>query len=178
MIAARNGICSKCGEDGLWLASEQVLVCDGCRFVEPRAMTASKALGVLVLVVVALAFLCSTAHADVPMMGATPDAGVATPVAVQLGVPLPDGGTEDVPAPIHAGQVAPVDGVLLTTAEAAKRSAERTELRTEVADLKDALASSPAAAVPMPAWIGLAVTIAAGAYCGGHDCNPFHIGRK
>lgn len=177
MIAARNGTCSECGDEGLWLASERVLVCDGCRFVEPRAMTASKALGVLVLVVAALAFLCSTAHADVPVMGFVPDAGVATPVAMQLGVPLPDGGTEDVPAPIHAGQVAPVDGVLLTVSEAAKRAAERADLRTQNAELAANL--TKADAIPGYVWLLSCVGgVMAAGYCTAHDCNPFHLGRK
>ena len=127
-------------------------------------------MGVVLVAVLAL-FAAGTARAD------QPDARVATPVAMQLGVQLPDGGTEDVPAPIHAGQVAPVDGVLLTVSEAAKRAAERADLRTQNAELAANL--TKADAIPGYVWLLSCVGgVMAAGYCTAHDCNPFHIGRK
>ena len=80
------------------------------------------------------------------------------PVVMELGVPLPDGGVEDVPAAIHAGQVAPVDGVMFTVAENARRVAERAGDRAQLAAYEKTVTSMDA----IPAWAW-----AAGAVIGG-----------
>ena len=128
------------------------------------------ALYVAALLLTAVSILCSgnagaqglTVMGD-PCAFYDADAGVL----LQHDMPLPDGGAEDVPAPICEGQRAPEHGVFLTVKEAAKRAAEREELRTENAALKTELTKADA----IPGWVWLvtcAASVAVGGYVAAH----------
>lgn len=81
-------------------------------------------------------------------------------VSPKLNVPLADGGVEDLPMPVHAGQCVAVDAVAMTLAENARRVAERANDRKQVEQLRlDVESARPV----LPAWAWLIISVSTAA---------------
>lgn len=120
------------------------------------------------------------AHADGASVQAAdpcPDGGYDQAAVVVVSEALPDGGATDVPATLCAGQRAPVNGVFLTVKQAAELHGKLVAERTA----NELLAAEVVKQDKIPGYVWL-ISCVGGVivtgWCGNHDCNPLHLGRK